>query len=212
MSLAEKFREYKLPLLTGLAFVAVLVVGRTISSKYAQLLAIVLLFLTIWFTLDRRPREGISPYALQNPNFEKMSGQLTAEDFDAAIRGGGIAPIRNASMPIARKIDGHQQEGSTGSRSSMAFSGIGYRLSSAALGAGHGDDGTEPPQPPADAAARAAAAARARAAAAAAARAAAAGDEPFAAAAAVAAIASPVPVIDASHDDSASAVHHEKSL
>lgn len=212
MSLSGKLRENKLPLLSGLACAAVLAVGRIISSKYAQLLAIVLLFLTIWFTLDRRPREGISPYALQNPNFEKMSGQLTAEDFEAAIRGGGIAPIRTTA-PIARRIDDHEQEGSAGSSSSTAFSGTGYRLSSAVDSAVDDDDSAPPPPPPpADAGARAAAAARARAAAAAAARASAEGVQPHVAAAGAAA-ASPAAAAAAGTASYADASeHHEKVL
>lgn len=171
MSILQHLRQYRLPILTGLACAVVLGVGRSISSKYAQLLAIALLFLTVWFTLDRRPREGLSPYALQNPNYEKMGGQLTSEDFDAALRGGGVAPIRHGASSARRIVE--DEGSSAGSSGSTAFHGTGYRLS--------GEADAEPVDadsrlaPACDAAARAAAAARARAAAAAAARASSAG-------------------------------------
>jgi hypothetical protein len=45
----------------------------------------------MWYSLNRRRRRNeLSAYSVFNPNFEKIQGTFSGEDYDRQLRRGGV--------------------------------------------------------------------------------------------------------------------------
>lgn len=61
-----------------------------IRLEFGIIYFIISLLYFIWNSLDsRRRRNGLSAYSVFNPNFEKIQGTFSGEDYDRQLRRGG---------------------------------------------------------------------------------------------------------------------------
>jgi len=61
-----------------------------IRLEFGAIYFIISVLYLMWSTMDsRRRRNELSAYSVFNPNFEKIQGTFSAEDYDRQLRGGG---------------------------------------------------------------------------------------------------------------------------
>jgi hypothetical protein len=86
----ESFTNWKIIVIKLLLWLTLLLIF--IRLEFGSIYFIVSLLYLIWSSLGsrrRRQRDQLSAYSVFNPNFEKLQGTFSAEDYDRQLRRGG---------------------------------------------------------------------------------------------------------------------------
>ncbi|CAF0796033.1 unnamed protein product [Didymodactylos carnosus] len=65
-----------------------------IRLEFGAVYFIISFLYIIWMNLGRRDRSKLSAYSVFNPNFEKIGGTFSGEDYDKQLRHGGGTILR----------------------------------------------------------------------------------------------------------------------
>ena len=84
----ESVRDWKIIAIKFLIWLTLFVIF--IRLEFGAIYFIVSLLYLMWYSLDsRRRRNELSAYSVFNPNFEKIQGTFSGEDYDRQLRRGG---------------------------------------------------------------------------------------------------------------------------